>query len=91
MEISAFESDPNEAQSLSEKVLRVLQGSDTRYTENELVMMLDYEKFDFIKLLLKNRKKIVYCTKLGKAQTEEEKKHIEEEMEVPTQTMMFLI
>lgn len=44
--------------------------------------LLDYERFDFIKLLVKNRKKITFCTRLGKAQTEEEKKQIEAEMQV---------
>ena len=44
--------------------------------------LLDYERFDFVKLLVKNRKKITYCTRLGKAQTEQERKQIESEMQV---------
>jgi N-terminal helicase PWI domain len=80
--ISSFESDAETAQSMAEKVLSILQSSDSRYIENELVPLLDYERFDFIKQLVRNRKKITYCTRLAKAQTEEEKKQIEAEMQV---------
>jgi hypothetical protein len=41
---------------------------------------LDYENFDFIKLLLRNRLKVLYCTKLAHAEDDKEKAHIEEEM-----------
>lgn len=60
--ISTFESDPNKSQEMSEKVLELLQGNDSRFIENELVFLLDYERFDFIKLLLKNKKKSMYFT-----------------------------
>ena len=33
-------------------------------------MLLDaYDKFDFIKVLLKNQHRIVFCTKLARAET----------------------
>jgi pre-mRNA-splicing helicase BRR2 len=40
-----------------------MEGSDVRATENKLVLLLDYDKFEFIKVLLKNRAKIVWCTR----------------------------
>jgi pre-mRNA-splicing helicase BRR2 len=67
---------------LAEKVLTILQSPDSRYIENELVPLLDYERFDFVKLLVRNRKKITFCTRLGKAQSDEERKQIEAEMQV---------
>ena len=39
--------------------------------ENQLVLMLDYDKFDLIKLL-KNRTRIVWCTRLTRANEERE-------------------
>ena len=61
-------------------VLEFMQLPDARECENKLVVLLEYDKFDFIKLLMRNRAKIVYCTRLKQAQTEEERKAIEEEM-----------
>lgn len=80
--IATFENDPNAAQALAEKVMGILQNSEPRFVENELVFLLDYERFDLIKLLFKNRKTVLFCTRLAKAQNEEEKKQIEEEMMV---------
>ena len=42
--------------------------SDARAVENELVMALGFEKFDLSKELLRNRSKIVWCTRLSRAQ-----------------------
>jgi pre-mRNA-splicing helicase BRR2 len=55
--IATFETDPLASQNLAEKVFAALQGADPRYIENELVFILDYERFDFVKLLMNNRKK----------------------------------
>lgn len=63
---------------LSADILEILR-EDTRTCENKLVMLLDYDKFDFIKLLLRNQSRVLYCTLLKQAQTDEERKKIEEE------------
>jgi pre-mRNA-splicing helicase BRR2 len=65
---------------LAEDVLGILQLADERECENKLVVLLDYDKFDFIKVLMKNRKKIVYCTRFKQAQSDEDKAQIEAEM-----------
>jgi pre-mRNA-splicing helicase BRR2 len=62
--------DDNDAVKMAAEVLAMLQESDEREMENRLVILLDYDKFDFIKQLLANRHAIVYCTQLGQAQTE---------------------
>ena len=41
---------------------------------------MGYEQFDLIKLVLRNRFKIVWCTRLARAEDQEERKKIEEEM-----------
>ena len=62
--LSTYFSDANEAQRLAAQVLSLLQVTDERDCENKLVLLLEYDKFDFIKLLLKNRTKIAFCTRL---------------------------
>ncbi len=72
--------DPIASQALADQVMKALEEPDTRECENRLVQLLEYEKFDLIKLLLKNRLKIVYCTKLVHAEDDRERQLIEEEM-----------
>jgi hypothetical protein len=43
-------------------------------------VLLDYERFELIRVLLKNRAKILYCTKLKQAKTDEARLAVEEEM-----------
>eukprot|EP00897_Mesotaenium_endlicherianum_P008156 jgi/Mesen1/7369/ME000381S06604 len=50
--------DAQQSQKLAEEALDVLAGSDERDIENRLVILLDYDKFDLIKKLLRNRLKI---------------------------------
>ncbi len=42
--------------------------SDQRSIENELVLALGFEQFELIKELIKNRLRIVWCTRLSRAQ-----------------------
>ncbi|KQJ92834.1 DExH-box ATP-dependent RNA helicase DExH12 [Brachypodium distachyon] len=72
--------DPQQSQKLAEEILKIIAEGDDRDVENRLVMELDYEKFDLIKLVLRNRFKIVWCTRLARAEDQEERKKIEEEM-----------
>ncbi|KAG1685193.1 hypothetical protein DVH05_009684 [Phytophthora capsici] len=81
-ELSKFYKDAEISVKLAEDVLSILKeaGSDLSACENRLVLLLDYDKFDFIKLLLENRAKVLYCTRLKQAQNDEERRSIEEEM-----------
>ncbi|KDO30202.1 hypothetical protein SPRG_04992 [Saprolegnia parasitica CBS 223.65] len=65
---------------LAEEVLLVLREADLGACENKLVLLLDYDKFEFIKLLLTNRAKVFYCTRLKQAQSDAERDAIEAEM-----------
>lgn len=72
--------DPAQAQSLAEDTLAALRLRDLREAENKLVMLLDFDRFDLIKELIKNRVRLVYCMRLARAQNDEERGEIEEEM-----------
>jgi len=72
--------DPNKCIATEKEILSILPIKDLQQCENRLVQVLQYENFEFTKLLLKNRLKILYCTRLGQAQTEEEKNAVLEDM-----------
>lgn len=72
--------DPNKCIATEKEILSILPIKDLQQCENRLVSVLQYENFEFTKLLLKNRLKILYCTRLGQAQTEEEKAAVLDDM-----------
>jgi pre-mRNA-splicing helicase BRR2 len=79
--ISKHYSDVHTAQSKSTAVMDILSSTfNARDAENELMALFDYEKFDLVKVLTVNRDAIVWCTKLAKAATPEEKVKIYTEM-----------
>jgi pre-mRNA-splicing helicase BRR2 len=45
-----------------------------------LLVLLDYERFELIRVLLKNRAKVLFCSKLKQAQTDAARAAIEQEM-----------
>ena len=49
------------------------ESKDDRDCENKLVGVLGFDKFEFIRLLRKNRNMVLYCTMLARAQPEEQK------------------
>ena len=54
---------------------------NTRDCENELMALFEYDKFDLVKILTRNRDLIVWCTKLTRAGTDGvERQNIEREM-----------
>jgi len=72
--------DPVNSQRLAEQILSILEIDDERECENKLVQLLDFEKFDFIRLLMRNRLKIVWCTKLVHAEDDAQRNAIEDQM-----------
>ena len=73
--------DATATQAKDKEVLRLLgSSSETAQLETDLVFHLDFKRFELIKLLVANRKKIVWCTKLGRAKSDEEKASIETNM-----------
>jgi pre-mRNA-splicing helicase BRR2 len=47
------------------EIMKILNVENDTECENKLVMLLNTDKFELIKLLIKNRHKIFYCTRLG--------------------------
>ena len=72
-ECGRFFNDPLVAQKMAADVLETLLEADERDCENRLVILLDYDKFELIRLLLKHRYKIAICTKLAQAQSDAER------------------
>ncbi|KAH0969522.1 hypothetical protein GBA52_028607, partial [Prunus armeniaca] len=52
--------DPQQCQKLFEEVLKILAEGDDRGVETRLLMHLQFDKFSLIKILLRNRLKIVH-------------------------------
>ncbi len=63
------------------------QKGGERECENALVALLDFDKFELVKELLRNRPKIVWCTRLQRAQGDEERARIEVRLIRPTLPM----
>jgi pre-mRNA-splicing helicase BRR2 len=77
-QIAKFVPEAEAAQAAANHVYRILETeSDDRACENDLVQLLEYERFDLIKVLLRNRVAIVWCTRLAKAENDGERKQID--------------
>ena len=73
--------DALEAQNKSDAAYQLLASDmPLKECENELVALFEYEHFDIVKTLTKNRDAIVWCTKLAKGTSEAEKKEIKSQM-----------
>lgn len=79
-QLSKYYTDANVTAKLAEETLATLKTSDDRMCENQLVVLLDFDKFEFIKVLMRNRAKIYYCTRLRQAESDAERQAVEEEM-----------
>ncbi|GIX62066.1 U5 small nuclear ribonucleoprotein-specific helicase [Babesia caballi] len=79
-ELNVIFGDPHVAVATEKEVLAALGIEDVQQCENKLVLILKYENFEFAKLVLLNRWKIMYCTRLGQAQSAAEKDAIFDEM-----------
>lgn len=86
--LSKHVDDAAESARLANKVLDVLDISnnmDVRECENKLLFLLQFDMFDTIELLLRNRVKVWACVSIKRAKTEEEIDLIEKAlMDEPT-------
>ncbi|KAL3278293.1 hypothetical protein HHI36_013626 [Cryptolaemus montrouzieri] len=79
--LSKIYDDAMISQAKAAEVLNVLRdAADDRECENQLVLLLGYDCFDFIKMLKKHRQMILYCTLLAKSQSDSEKEKIKNKM-----------
>ena len=89
--LSKYYEEAMTSQKKAMEVLDILQkAGDNRECENQLVLLLGYDCFDFIKLLLKNRNMILYCTLLSSAQSDIEKTAIKNKMGMDNELIKIL-
>ena len=79
--LSKYFDDATDSQKKSQDVMEILKNADSdRECENHLVLLLGYDCFDFIKILLKNRDMITFCIRLKMADRDDERDKIVAEM-----------
>ena len=79
--LSKYFDDATVSQTKSKEVLEILKNaSNQRECENHLVLLLGYDCFDFIKILMNNRDMITYCIRLKMAQSDDEREKTMAEM-----------
>lgn len=89
--LSKYYDDATVSQKKAKEVLEILKNADNdRECENHLVLLLGYDCFDFIKILLKNRDMITYCVLLKMAQSDEERDKILADMKKRPQLKRIL-
>ena len=78
------DADAAECARLADEILSVLDfrgGSSIRECENQLLVLLGFERFDFIKLLLANRVRIWGCVSIKRATDEPTRDAVEKSLE----------
>ncbi|XP_069799536.1 U5 small nuclear ribonucleoprotein 200 kDa helicase [Dendropsophus ebraccatus] len=90
-QLSRFYDDAIVSQKKADEVLEILKtAGDDRECENQLVLLLGFNTFDFIKVLRQHRMMILYCTLLASAQSEAEKERIIGKMESDSELSKYL-
>ncbi|KAJ3023444.1 DEIH-box ATPase [Thoreauomyces humboldtii] len=80
--IASHYADAHTAQAKTTAAFDVLSSAtNARDCENELMALFDYDNFALVKLLTQNRDVIVWCTKLAKAASPEERQQVEAEIQ----------
>lgn len=80
--LSRFYDDPMAAQAKAGEVLDILKTAvDDRDCENQLVALLGFTQFEFIKVLRQHRLMILYCTMLASSQSESDRNKIIDKMQ----------
>jgi pre-mRNA-splicing helicase BRR2 len=81
-EVSVYYKDALASQQIADSVFAALSEPrlDARACENRLVALLEHDKFELIRRLLKNRWKVVYCTRYARAKDDGERAELSEEM-----------
>ncbi|TKY89875.1 hypothetical protein EX895_001172 [Sporisorium graminicola] len=71
-QISQHYPDAHEASDKADKAFDILSAeSDVRDCENSLMELFDYDKFELVQVLTKNRDAVVWCTRLARADDDE--------------------
>lgn len=80
-QVAPFYQDALTSQKTAEEILTLLSSDEPDGgVENSLVQLVGLDHFAFLKLLLRNRAKVVCCITLARAKNEEERADIEKKM-----------
>lgn len=79
-QLSKYMEDADASAQTANKVFSTLRLKDSRECENQLLSLLGFDLFEFIKTLLDNRLRIYTAIRLKRAQSDEEKRSIEAEL-----------
>uniref|UniRef100_A0A0G4G6Z2 Uncharacterized protein n=1 Tax=Chromera velia CCMP2878 TaxID=1169474 RepID=A0A0G4G6Z2_9ALVE len=79
-ELAKLLGEVNIAVATEKEILQILPTPDLQECENRLVTTLKYDNFDFAKKLLRNRWKVLYCTRLKQAQSKQEREALMTQM-----------
>jgi pre-mRNA-splicing helicase BRR2 len=90
-QVAKYTEDANEAMRLAGEILTILsvaispsQPSDVRLLENQLVSLLDFEKFELIRLIVKNAPRIHHVTRFRQASNDEVRAKVRAEIAADT-------
>ncbi|KAF7458842.1 U5 small nuclear ribonucleoprotein 200 kDa helicase [Cryptosporidium felis] len=79
-ELYSIFQDADRSLEVERELIQILASEDDQECENSLVILFNYENFDWIKKLLKNRWNIYYCTIIGQARSDSQREKIIDEM-----------
>ncbi|KAK9172680.1 U5snrp Brr2 SFII RNA helicase (sec63 and the second part of the RNA) [Cryptosporidium meleagridis] len=79
-ELYSLFQDADKSLNMEKEIISVLNLEDDQECENSLVMLFNYEHFNWIKKILKNRWTIYFCTILGQAPSDSEREKIIDRM-----------
>eukprot|EP00055_Hartaetosiga_balthica_P018407 m.134146 g.134146 ORF g.134146 m.134146 type:complete len:2176 (-) comp9519_c1_seq1:89-6616(-) len=78
-QLGKYSKDATETKELADKCFEILaEAKDDRDCENRLIKVLQFDKFEFVKLLRKHRKLIYFCISRAHANSDAERKSIDE-------------
>lgn len=79
-QVSTFISEPDRARDVAERIFSIMSEGDATTCENKLVELLEFDQFDFVRLLMHNRDTVVWATRYRRAKDDAERKSIETQM-----------
>ncbi|KAK9476419.1 Sec63 Brl domain-containing protein [Lipomyces japonicus] len=82
-QISNIYSDPHTTQTKASTVMDILEASSSlRQVENDLMETFNFDHFELVTLLCKNRSRIVWCTRFARANDAKSRSEVENDMSV---------
>lgn len=78
--VAELYADPSDVARITEGIMEALGNPDPRACQRELVSLLDFDKIEFIQLLLQHAAKIYWITRLKSAESDQQRQAIQDAM-----------